>query len=147
MARYFRKRRKNQGPNKNEEKVQRAEDARNQERSGGMGTRFPAVKQLRIHLAFMSAQKHILEEKDFNLGPADACVVTAACPGRCGSGSFDFTEKLIQAVQARQAVSECGAKCPLPIYAGSAEACGCEVRCRMDVDYFPAPAPIEAAQP
>lgn len=142
MATFYRKRRKNQGPNKNEEKVQRAADARNRDSSSGfLGTRFPTLKKLTMKLQFLSAQSQILEEKTLNLGPADTCKFDAPCPGRCGAGVFDLYPAVLQAVRSRQPVAESSIPCPEPSYPGSREACGCKVTCRMELEYLPEAAP------
>lgn len=139
MAGYFKKRRGSQGPNKNEQKVARARSAENQARLGGMvREKFPRVRRLRISLTFLDARQEVLDEKALVFGPSEAATFTVACPGRCGIGSFDFGGKIADAVGAGLPVSEGSAKCPEALYAGAAEACGCEVRCRMEIDYFPA---------
>ncbi|MDD5656431.1 MAG: hypothetical protein PHF00_04155, partial [Elusimicrobia bacterium] len=99
MARYFKKRRKNSGPNKNEEKVMRAAEARSQ---GGFASSLPGVLRLRLNMRFLSPQSQLLDEKNLNLGPSDACSFEVACPGRCGSGVFDFSEAAANAARARQ---------------------------------------------
>ena len=144
MAGYFKKRRKNQGPNKNEEKVQRGVDAQ----SGGgtnLSSRFPTVKRLKITLQFFTAQQLLLDEKVLELGPTDSCRFDAACPGRCGTGRFDFTEAVSNAVQRRQPVAESGALCQMPLFAGSKETCGCQVKCRMELEFLPPPAEADPA--
>lgn len=139
MPGYFKKRRHAQGPNKNEEKVLRAQSEENRARMAGtLSARFPSVKSLRVHLTFLDARQQVLEEKDMELGRSDAAIFVIPCPGRCGQGSFDFTKKLAENIEGRLDVSESGAKCAEPLYAGSAEACGCEIRCRVKIDYLPA---------
>ena len=146
MARYFKKRRKNQGPNKNEEKVQRAADARSRETSGGaLGTRYPSVQRIKITLCFLTAQQQLLEEKVMDLKSSDACRFDIPCPGRCGTGRFDFSAAFANAVARRQTTAESGAPCREPVFAGSSETCGCQVSCRMEIDYAPERAP--SAQP
>ena len=142
MARYFKKRRKNSGPNKNEEKVQRAADAHNRESSGGvLGARFPFVKHLKIALQFFSAQQQLLDEKVIALKPNDPYRFDAPCPGRCGSGHFDFSEAVANAVNRRRPLTESGGTCPEPLFAGSNQTCGCQAKCRIELDFLPLPAP------
>jgi len=140
MPGYFKKRRGPQGPNKNEEKVIRAREAEGAARlAGTIGSKFPSVKSLKVGLTFLGAHGQKLDEKTMTLGPDAPLLFTVPCPGMCGRGSFNFGTKIAETVEAALPFSESGAKCPEPLYAGSADACGCEVRCRMDVDYFPAP--------
>ena len=141
MARYFKKRRKNSGPNKNEEKVQRAADAHSRESSGGvLGARFPFVKHLKITLRFLTAQQQLLEEKVLDLKPTDPYRFDMSCPGRCGSGHFDFSAAVANAVNRRQPVVESGGVCPDPLFAGSSQTCGCQAKCRIELDFLPLPA-------
>lgn len=136
MTTYYKKRRGPQGPNKNEEKVQRGKSAENQARlAGALGSRFPSVKRLTVRLRFLDAKGNLLEEKTIALSPPDAAVFKTPCPGRCGQGSFDFEEKVGQSVAAKLPLSECSAQCPEPLYGTGSETCGCELRCRLELEY------------
>lgn len=136
MARYFKKRRKNQGPNKNEEKVLRAAQAR--EGSGGsLGGRYSSVKRVKITLRFLTAQQQLLEEKTLELKASDPYDFGAPCPGRCGTGHFDFSEAVSNTVARRQSVAESGGICKEPVFAGAQETCGCQLKCRMEIEYAP----------
>ncbi|HAM36088.1 MAG TPA: hypothetical protein DEB40_11655 [Elusimicrobia bacterium] len=147
MARFFKKKRRNAGPNKNEEKVQRAADARDRENSGDtLGENFPNVKRLKIQLQFLTVQGQVLEEKTLELNPGDTCSFQASCPGRCGTGSFDFSEAVTNVVNRRQPLAESSAPCKEPIFAGSNEICGCQLKCRMECEYLPAPERAASAQ-
>ncbi|MBI5629922.1 MAG: hypothetical protein HY921_03445 [Elusimicrobia bacterium] len=146
MAGHFKKRRGPQGPNKNQEKVLRARNAENPARLVGLlGSKFPSVKQMRIHLTFMDARQHILEERDLSLAPSDAAIFTVPCPGRCGHGTFNFALKAAETIAAQFPLSESGAKCPEALYASSVETCGCEIKCRMEIEYFPVAGPVPNA--
>lgn len=141
MATYFKKRKKGTGPNKNEQKVMRGNQARSP-----LGSRFPSVKQLRVHLVFLDAQQNILDEKNLTLAPGDSCFDVESCPGRCGKGSFNFSPRIDTAVKAGLPVVESSEKCAQALYANSPDVCGCEAKCRMEFDYFPAP-PAPAVPP
>jgi len=150
MPGYFKKRRGAQGPNKNEQKVMRAQKAENQARMvGALSEKFPPIRHLKIHLTFLTPNQGIIDEKNISLDPSDAAVFTVGCPGRCGQGSFDFSGKVAEAVTALLPVSESSAKCAKPLYASATETCGCEVKCRMELAYFPPeePAPSPDAAP
>lgn len=138
MAGYFKKKRGSSGPSKNEQKLMRARRAEDEARSAGtLRDKFPAVARLKIRLTFLDHQR-LLEERDLALSPSDSAVFSVACPGRCGVGSFDFGKKIAETAAARRPFSESSAQCSQPLYGGSAEACGLEIRCRMDVEYLPA---------
>ena len=138
MAGNFKKRRGPQGPNKNEQKVLRAQNEERQARMAGtISSQFPAVKSLRVHLTFLDGRQQVLDTKNLDLKPSDAAIFTIACPGRCGQGSFDFRAKIAEMLGARLAVSDSGAKCQETLYPGAAQVCGWEVRCRMEIEYFP----------
>ena len=142
MARHFKKRKGFTGPNKNQEKVMRAEEAERRVRSAGiMGPRFPLVKRLNLHLVFLNSQQHVLDEKRFSLGPLDSCDFKTSCPGRCGVGSFDVDTVIETAVEARQAATESSLKCLESLFAGSPEKCGCELKIKLDIGFVPASAP------
>jgi len=139
MAGYFKKRRV-AGPSKNEEKVLRGQSEERQARMAGtLSSRFPTVKRLRVDLKFLDARQQPLDEKHLDLKPGDAAIFTVPCPGRCGRGSFDFSKKAAETVEARLPASDSSAKCQEPLYAGSAEVCGWEARCRMEIEYLPLP--------
>lgn len=141
MAGYFKKRRTRQGPNKNEQKVLRAKSEELRAKSGGVvGARFPAVKQLRVQLEFLDARQQVLDEKTLDLGPSDATAFMAPCPGRCGRGSFDFSSRIAEAVDRRLPAAELSEACREPLFAGSPEACGCQARCRVEIEYRPSAA-------
>lgn len=146
MAGFFKKRKVAHGPNKNEQKVMRGRRAEDEARQAGvLGARFPFLKNLRIHLVFLDANQRMIDEKRLALRSTDAAIFSVSCPGRCGQGTFDFSGKVAEAVDRRLPVSECGAKCGEPLYAGSAETCGLQIKCRLELDYLPAPsAPASA---
>jgi hypothetical protein len=87
----------------------------------------------------LTAQQQLLEEKILELGASDGFRFEAACPGRCGSGRFDFSEAISRAVDKRQALAESGARCQEPLFPGSTTTCGCEVKCRMELEFLPVP--------
>ena len=139
---YYKKRRAHQGPNKNEEKVLRAQQAESQARRAGvLGAKFPFVKSLKMTMTFLDARQNPLDEKSVSLQPNSVAIFSASCPGRCGKGNFDLTAALDQAVTARQPNAEFSLKCPEPLYAGASEACAVELRVRLELDYLPLPVP------
>ncbi|HVE12845.1 MAG TPA: hypothetical protein VNI01_05585 [Elusimicrobiota bacterium] len=138
MAGYFKKRRRNDGPSKNEEKVQR-----NQRRSASSGTlaeRFPTVSRLSVKISFLDNQGHPLEERSLSWGPEDACELTLNCMGRCGVGTFDLSEKVRQAVEATLPETSAAGACAQTLYAGLPDQCGCQLRCVFQLAYAAKPA-------
>ena len=139
---YFKRRRGSGGPSKNEKKVMRSREEERQSRAGGtLAQRYPYVKRLVVHLEFLSPQKHPLSQETRAFEPADICKFSVSCPGRCGDGSFDLAGKIDAVILAEQTASESSGKCPKPLYAGAAETCGCELKCRLEVSYLPKPEP------
>ena len=120
----------------------RAKDAERAAHGGEtLGAHFPAVTRLSIHLLFLNPQGHVLEERTNALAPSDPLRFTVGCPGRCGIGSFDFSAKFEQSLGERLASFDCSGKCEQPLYAGSREICGCELKCRVEASFLP-PAPV-----
>ncbi|HVC08694.1 MAG TPA: hypothetical protein VNH15_01995 [Elusimicrobiota bacterium] len=137
MAGYFKKRKIHHGPNKNEQKVIRSEQAKRAERMAGvLSGKFPTVKHLNLHLTFVD-HDHLIDEQDLSIEPNQTPSLAVPCPGRCGRGSLDMTEKLSAMFEARTESAEDRLACALPLYAGSGQTCGCEVRWRAQAEYFP----------
>lgn len=141
MPGYFKKRRRPRaGPNKNEEKVLRRKELEGRERAAGtLQERYPSVERLSIQLVFLSPQHQTLEQDTRVFGQSDPCDFQVSCPGRCGVGSFNLEAKINKVVTDRQTTSESSGKCQEPLYGGSSDLCGCELRCKMEIDYLPDP--------
>ncbi len=147
MAQFF-KRRGPSGPNKNEQRVQRGKEAERRSRmTGALGQRYPTVERLAVDLDFTGPQGQSLERKTWAFGLNDAVDLAAPCPGRCGEGKFDLAAKIEAVIEARQALSEAAGKCQEPLYSGSTEVCGCQLKCRIEVRYLPLPVVPEPAAP
>lgn len=137
MAGFFKKRRKNNGPSKNEEKVMRGERADAEKRMAGtLSSRFPGVKRLKVDAAFIDPRGVELDRKTISLGSNDPVALAFDCPGRCGRGSLVLSAAIEGGLQARRPVFETSVKCAEQMYAG--EVCGTEARCRAEVEYLPA---------
>ena len=141
MAGYFKKRKGPSGPNKNEQKVMRSREQQSRGRST-LSSRFSTVRKITVKLDFLSPQQHVLGQEARTFGSDDACDFTVSCPGQCGVGAFNLAAKVEQLVTVRQAACDTGGKCQEPLYAGAASVCGCELKCRIEVEYLP-----EAAEP
>jgi hypothetical protein len=139
MAGYF-KRKHRPGPSKNELKVQRGIAAEDRARN----TRFlkdlyPSVQRLSIQLEFISREGQPFDQQKRDFGPSSPCDFAVPCPGRCGVGSFDLAAKVALVVESKQAVSESTGICQEPLFAGATEVCGFQLRCRIEIAYFPEP--------
>jgi hypothetical protein len=140
MAQFFKpkRRRTAAGPNKNQKKVLRSQEADNMARTVGvMGQRFPSVQKLTIHLDFLTPQQHLLDQQTRVVTPQDVCDFSVPCPGRCGHGSFDLAGKVRSVIESHQSRTESSGTCMEPLYLGSKDVCGSSLRCRMEVSYTP----------
>lgn len=137
MARFFKKRARPSGPNKNEQKVMRNQGAG---RTGPLAQAYPGVANLSIKLQFIGPQQQVIDSQERAFGPSDPCDLSVPCPGRCGSGAFDLAAKIAAVIEGRQDAADAGGVCQEPLYAGSAEMCGLRLQCRIQISYQPAPA-------
>lgn len=140
MPPFFKKRRRgNAGPNKNQKKVMRADsDAKKAGFLGLISERFPHVQTVNLQLDFMTPEQQLLDQESYSLEPTDPCDFTAVCPGRCGGvATFDFSAKVTSILQSRQPVGEASGTCQQPLYAGSPDACGLRLRCKIEAEYLP----------
>ena len=151
MAAQYRKKRRNAGPSKNEEKIERNRQAETMLRSSNsLGARYPEVRSLTVKLAFFGAQGQSFGEETRSFAPPDPCNFAVSCPGRCGVGSFDLAAKISAIVLACETISKSSGICQEKLYAGAVEMCQCRLECTIEVSYRPAPvaAPIPPpAQP
>ena len=137
---FFKKRRRSPaGPNKNQKKIMRGQEASRMAHSAGvMGEKFPSVNQLSILLDFMTPQQYLIDQQTRVLTPADPCDLLVPCPGRCaGEGSFDLLGKIKSVVDSRSTHSESSGVCRQPLYPGSPDLCGSHLRCKIEVSYLP----------
>ena len=143
MAGTYRKKRRTVGPSKNEEKVERAKQVEAMGRaSNQLGSRYPAVKVLKVILEFVGAQQQSLGSETRVYNPQDACDFAVACPGLCGVGSFDLAGKISQIIEAREESSASSGVCQERLHAGAGGLCGASLKCRVEVSYKPtAPQP------
>ncbi|MBI3550805.1 MAG: hypothetical protein HY078_17355 [Elusimicrobia bacterium] len=147
MPGYYKKRRVNSGPTKNEEKAARTIEQKRQERSGDtLAHLYPNVQRIAIELEILSPQKLQLSKETRIFNPGDRYKFSVPCPGRCGQGSFDLAGKIEQVVTNRERTSTSHGQCKEPLYAGAAETCACELNCKIEITFLPEPEP-EAPQP
>jgi len=97
------KRRRKPGPSKNQKKIQRRADS---ERPRGNGPALrqlhPEVSDLTIQLSITSPQNVLINEETRKFTPADATDFSCGCPGTCGVGNFDFSEKIGGMIEAQE---------------------------------------------
>jgi hypothetical protein len=138
MPGFYRKKRRKAGPNKNQEKVQRGREAEAEAHAAGtLATRFPGVRGLKIRLTVTSPQGVVLDETEDLIGPNDPFIIEADCPGRCGSGSFDFAETVAQALTKLEEHGAAEIACPEHLYGGGPEACGSVAKCEFEAEFAP----------
>jgi hypothetical protein len=138
MPPFFKKRRRgNAGPNKNEKKVRRAQDAtRLGDSLGLIQDAFPQVQSLTLQLEFITPENQLMDEETRTLAPTDPCDFSAPCPGRCGGSTpFDFSGKVKAMVNNRQTEGEANGTCQQPLYAGSPDVCGMRLKCSIEASY------------
>jgi hypothetical protein len=127
MADFYPKKKRKVGPSKNDEKLQRQQDAADNARAAGtLAQNFPGVTGLKVALSIKGAQGQLLEEKTFNLNANSPFQVKADCPGACGSGKFDFADYVADALNNGRLVGKAELSCGMPSYSGpSGSTCTC----------------------
>ncbi|MBI3298273.1 MAG: hypothetical protein HYZ75_08925 [Elusimicrobia bacterium] len=136
MAQY-RKRRIAHGPNKNEEKVRRGQEAETRSRSTSLGERFPAVDRLILELTVTAPQDGSVERSTRDISADQGCELTLGCPGRCGRGVFDLAAMVTAAVEAKNPAATGAAVCQEPFLPGLPDVCGVKVDCRLTITFKP----------
>lgn len=131
MADFYRKKKRKVGPSKNDEKLQRAQNAADDARAAGtLSSNFPGVAGLKAALSVKGAQGQILEERVINLGAGDAFQITTDCPGACGSGKFDFSDHIAEALASDRLTGRADLPCGMPSYGGGGGGtCACVASC------------------
>lgn len=138
MPGFYRKKRRKVGPNKNQEKVQRGREAEAQAHAAGtLATRFPGVRGLKFRLSVTSPQGVVLDETEDQLGPDDPFLISADCPGRCGSGRFDFAEAVSQALSRLEERGSAEIPCAEQLYGGGPETCASVAKCEFEAEFAP----------
>lgn len=138
MPGFYRKKRRKAGPNKNQEKVQRGREAEAEAHAAGtLTTRFPSVRGVKIRITVTSPQGVVLEESEDLIGPNDPFIIEADCPGRCGSGSFDFAEVVAASLTKLEEQGSADIACAEQLYGGGPEACGSVAKVEFEAEFAP----------
>ncbi len=138
MPGFYRKKRRKTGPSKNDEKVARGREALAESQSAGtLSSRFPTVRAIKFRIAVVSPQGVTLDETEDQLGADDAFIVEADCPGRCGSGSYDFSEIVAASVSKLEDHGTAQIACAEPLYGGGPESCGCIAKLEFQTEFAP----------
>ena len=146
MSAPYRKKKRNVGPSKNEEKVSRAKELASLSRpSNSLGSRFPGVTRMTVRLEFISNHQQLLSQETRVFGPSDSCNFSAPCPGTCGVGDFDLAGKVAKVVESRQGLVETSGLCQERLFAGSKDLCGTQLKCRLEIEYAASPSPSAPA--
>ncbi|MFI5362941.1 MAG: hypothetical protein ACHQ49_13300 [Elusimicrobiota bacterium] len=138
MPGFYRKKRRKAGPNKNQEKVQRGREADAEAHAAGtLATRFPAARGVKVRITVTSPQNVVLDETDDLIGPNDPFQIGADCPGRCGSGSYDFSELVAASLTKLEEQGSAQLICAEPLYGGGPDSCGCVAKCDFEAEFAP----------
>ena len=132
MPGIYRKKKRNPGPSKNEEKVERARQAKSQV---AFGARYSQARSLTVVLTFSGPQGQSFGQETRTFSPQDPCDFAVPCPGRCGVGSFDLEGKIDAVIAAQEQQSQASGVCQEVLFAGSADTCGCKLDCAITVAY------------
>jgi hypothetical protein len=138
MSPFHKKRRQPRpGPNKNQKKVMRGQEAGQLAHSAGLlRDQFPAVDQLAIQLEFITPQHDLFEKESRVFGPSDVCDLSVPCLGRCeGRGQFDLAGRIRSLVESRQTRADSSGICQQSPLAGSTTLCGFRLNCRIEIAY------------
>ncbi|MDE2489333.1 MAG: hypothetical protein KGM24_00690 [Elusimicrobia bacterium] len=136
MPGFYRKKRRKVGPSKNDEKVLRGRQAEAETRAAGtLSSRFPGARALSVRLSIVSPQGVVLDEREVSLGADDPFQIDIDCPGRCGSGNFDFSDFVSEALERREESGQVEASCGEPLYGGGPDLCGCVARCEFSAEF------------
>ena len=131
---FYRKKKRKVGPSKNEEKVRRGQAAEAEAESAGtLASRVPGARSLKLKLSIVSPQGVVLQEDDMTLGAQDAFIVASDCAGACGSGHFDFSQLVAEAVSQGRRSGAAEIPCPESGY-GAGTACGCVAKLTYSVE-------------
>ena len=129
MPGFYRKKRRVVGPSKNEEKVRRGQAADEQaSAAGSLSSRFPSVRGVKVRITITSPQSVVLGESETVIGPNDPFIIQADCPGRCGSGCYNFAPSVAEALSRLEEAGSAVSICAEPHYGGG-DACGCTAKC------------------
>ena len=138
MPGFYRKKRRKTGPSKNEQKVQRGLDAEAETHAAGtLSSRFPGVRGVKVRITVTSPQGVVLDESDDLIGPNDPFIIETDCPGRCGSGSYDFAELVAQGLTRLDERGTAEMACAEPLYGGGPGTCGCLAKCEFEAEFAP----------
>ncbi len=141
MARYGRRRRP--GPSKNEKKVRRRGDG-DPIAGAPLKQVFPMLEKLSVKFTFTDARGAVVQEESRDFGASDPCDLTFTCPGICGVGTFNMTERIERAITENEAKFEAVAPCGSPRYGTVSEACGTTFKCSVELSLSGAPAQSSA---
>ena len=134
----FRKKRRNTGPSKNEEKVAReyrAEQSR--QNAPTLGVAYPELMGLSIEGFFYYPANNLIDQRKLEVSPNDKTRLTFDCPGMCGGGKFELEDILEEAIEGRRERVELTIPCAEPSSRGE---CGCQLKLVGTLRFKPIPA-------
>lgn len=137
------KKKRKPGPSKNIMKVRRRET---EERAGSGATLsqvHPEVTHITIQLSVTSPQNVLITEETRRFSSSDTVDFSCECPGTCGVGKFNFSEKIGLMVAAQEAKSEASGACEVRV-AGFPKPCGHIAKCGIEIAYKAVKVPEDA---
>lgn len=132
---HHRKRRP-QGPNKNELKVSRGEIADQQRtRAGTLRERFPRVQQLELDLRMETSSGAVLEQVRRMIDADEALLLDIPCQGGCGNGLFLLKDAVESVLQEGKEIREGLGVCQAVSYSDPKVPCNTKLYYRIEVKY------------
>ncbi|MFH2203505.1 MAG: hypothetical protein ABIJ96_10345 [Elusimicrobiota bacterium] len=129
-------RRKKPGPSKNQKKIQRRAQSDHPTATGpALRQLHPEISSLTIQLAITSPQNVLVQEETRRFTSADATNFACGCPGTCGVGKFDFSEKIGAMVEAQEPQGEASGTCKAEGFGGIPQPCGYAIKCRIEIAF------------
>lgn len=134
---YKKRRRSGPGPNKNELKVRRRNEADNPNAGRRpLSAEFPGVEQMTLQMEFLTPQGQILDEQKRVFEADDFPELLVECMGRCGGeGVFDLSEPIHRGVADRNTHPLSALVCAHRLYPGAPDTCGAQLRTRIDLRF------------
>lgn len=132
----YRKRRKPNGPSKNELRSARHEkNDLSRMHAGTPRQKFPGVSGLRLDIRMEGSSGIPLGEETIAIGLDEPLDLQIACPSTCGNGQFNLLDALTDAVQSSKEVAASFLLCQSPSYMDARIACGTKLHYRFTITY------------
>lgn len=132
----YRKRRKPNGPSKNELRAARHEKADlMRTHAGTLQQKFPNVAHLELNLRMEGASGVALGQEFRTIGLEEPLDLRIPCPSTCGNGQFNLLDALEESIASSKESDEGLRICQAVSYMNSQTACGTKLYYRFTIDY------------